>query len=224
MTKYCPNCGAKMSDNAYFCMGCGVSLSDYTFQDGHNISDNVINKSQVGQSSVGNITVSPKFNQKMNTSPTCPNCNNIITENNKLILNPCQICGEKICLSCGAKYFDTGAGGQASEFKFKHISAYLRYKKLDVKIDEPFCFICVKSIIDYYNCADCSGSGKCNSCNGAKKWKCSNCKGTGKLIFGKCKWCNGRGELVCIHCSETGECPSCKGIGINKYVNIENNI
>lgn len=73
MTKYCPKCGSEMSDNAQFCMGCGAKLSDYSFKEGHKMSDNVINRSQVGQASVGNVNISPRMNQTsyQNACTTC---------------------------------------------------------------------------------------------------------------------------------------------------------
>lgn len=50
MTKFCPDCGNQMSDNAKFCMECGAKLGDYT--SGAKI-EGVIQRSQVGAASVG---------------------------------------------------------------------------------------------------------------------------------------------------------------------------
>lgn len=58
MEKFCPNCGNQMSDSAKFCLECGTKLGDYT-SGGAGIKDNVIQRSQVGTASVGNIHISP---------------------------------------------------------------------------------------------------------------------------------------------------------------------
>lgn len=58
MTKFCPNCGNKMGDNAKFCEGCGTELSDLT-SGGVRVHDSVVQRSQVGAASVGNVNISP---------------------------------------------------------------------------------------------------------------------------------------------------------------------
>jgi uncharacterized membrane protein YvbJ len=58
MTKFCPNCGNNMSDNAKFCMACGAKLSEYT-SGGVDLQDSVVQRSQVGAASVGNVNISP---------------------------------------------------------------------------------------------------------------------------------------------------------------------
>jgi uncharacterized membrane protein YvbJ len=58
MTKFCSDCGNQMTDNSKFCMGCGAKLGDYT-SGRAGIKDSVIQRSQVGTASVGNIHISP---------------------------------------------------------------------------------------------------------------------------------------------------------------------
>lgn len=58
MTKFCPDCGNQMTDNSKFCIECGAKLGDYT-SGGAGIKDSVIQRSQVGTASVGNIHISP---------------------------------------------------------------------------------------------------------------------------------------------------------------------
>lgn len=61
MSKFCPNCGNQMGDNAKFCMECGAKLGDYT-SGGIGIKDNVIQRSRIGSGSVGNVEISPTIN------------------------------------------------------------------------------------------------------------------------------------------------------------------
>ncbi len=58
MVKFCPNCGNQMNENAKFCMECGTKIEDTTNR-GSEIKDNMIQRSQVGAASVGNIHISP---------------------------------------------------------------------------------------------------------------------------------------------------------------------
>ncbi len=68
--KFCPNCGCEIIDNTKFCTKCGAKLSD--FSDEANLKENVVQRSQVGAASVGNINISPviapTFNVESNDS------------------------------------------------------------------------------------------------------------------------------------------------------------
>ena len=80
MTKFCPNCGNRMSNSAKFCMECGAQLSDYT-SGGVEIDDSVVQRSQVGAASVGNLNISPVISATMAQTfefPRCPNCENVL--------------------------------------------------------------------------------------------------------------------------------------------------
>ena len=80
MTKFCPNCGNRMSNSAKFCMECGAQLSDYT-SGGVEIDDSVVQRSQVGAASVGNLNISPVISPTMAQTfefPRCPNCENVL--------------------------------------------------------------------------------------------------------------------------------------------------
>jgi formylglycine-generating enzyme required for sulfatase activity len=104
MTKFCPNCGNRLSDNAKFCTECGAQLSDYT-SGGIDIDDSVVQRSQVGAASVGNVNVSPVISPAMTQTfefPRCPNCENVLSDKNKLF--KCQICGTKVCDTCAVLY------------------------------------------------------------------------------------------------------------------------
>lgn len=76
-------------------------------------------------------------------------------------------------------------------------------------------------------CRDCSGSGRCQSCD-ARGWKsCSSCSGTGKkeqrdgsYANGKPKYkkvacysCQGAGRKSCNSCNGTAKCYHCDGSG-----------
>lgn len=58
MAKFCPNCGNQMNENVKFCMECGTKIGDTT-NSGTEIKDNMIQRSQIGAASVGNIHISP---------------------------------------------------------------------------------------------------------------------------------------------------------------------
>jgi formylglycine-generating enzyme required for sulfatase activity len=91
-----------MNDNAKFCAECGAQLSDYT-SGGIAIDDSVVQRSQMGAASVGNVNISPVISPTMTqTIPCCPNCENVLSDKNKLF--KCQICGTKVCDTCGFSY------------------------------------------------------------------------------------------------------------------------
>ncbi len=93
-----------MSDNAKFCTECGAQLSDYT-SGGVDIDDSVVQRSQVGAASVGNVNISPVISPTMTQTfefPRCPTCENVLSDKNKLF--KCQICGNKVCDTCGFSY------------------------------------------------------------------------------------------------------------------------
>lgn len=75
MAKFCPECGNQMSDNAKFCMECGAKLSDYS-SGGVNIGDGLVQRSQVGAASVGNVNISPIIStaKHVREKDTCPKC------------------------------------------------------------------------------------------------------------------------------------------------------
>lgn len=86
MTKFCPNCGNKMSDNVKFCMECGAKLSEYT-SSGVDMHDSVVQRSQVGAASVGNVNISPviagfgnKESEEASTVEKCPKCGSAMRE------------------------------------------------------------------------------------------------------------------------------------------------
>jgi hypothetical protein len=78
---FCPDCGHELNTNLKFCPNCGKSLSQNT-----NIKDNVIQRSQVGSSSVGSINISPVIEIK--TTPSTNSKNSI-----KLVLLLLVVCG-----------------------------------------------------------------------------------------------------------------------------------
>ena len=83
---YCQKCGKENPGGARFCMHCGADLSGYKVE----ISPK--------------IDVSPKISvsAKAEGYPRCPNCENVLTDRNKLF--SCQICGKKVCDTCGFHY------------------------------------------------------------------------------------------------------------------------
>ena len=83
---YCPKCGKESLEGARFCMHCGADLSGYKVE----ISPK--------------IEVSPKISvsAKAEGYPRCPNCENVLTDRNKLF--SCQLCGKKVCDTCGFHY------------------------------------------------------------------------------------------------------------------------
>jgi ribosomal protein S27E len=90
-----------MSDNAKFCMECGAKLSDY-MSGGIDIDDSVVQRSQMGAASVGNVNIQPVISPTMAQTfefPRCPYCENVLSDKNKLF--KCQICGTKVCDTCG---------------------------------------------------------------------------------------------------------------------------
>ena len=56
---FCPNCGCKLPENAKFCLECGTKIE--TPKTGVGIEDSIIQRSQVGTSSVGSMQISPHF-------------------------------------------------------------------------------------------------------------------------------------------------------------------
>jgi len=82
---YCPKCGKEIPEGSRFCMHCGADLSGY--------------KVEVSPK----IDVSPKISVSAKAEyPRCPNCGNVLTDRNKLF--SCQICGKKVCDTCGFHY------------------------------------------------------------------------------------------------------------------------
>ena len=74
MVLFCPNCGKQMNDDARFCMGCGANLGNY-IHSGVDINNNVIQRSQVGVASVGNVNISPSFSMGNKAQKDlCPKC------------------------------------------------------------------------------------------------------------------------------------------------------
>jgi cytoskeletal protein RodZ len=55
---FCPSCGNETKENTKFCVVCGAEISDHD-DDGVSVKDNVVQRSQVGAASVGNIQISP---------------------------------------------------------------------------------------------------------------------------------------------------------------------
>ena len=86
---FCPDCGNQMSENAKFCMECGAKLNDYS-SNGINVEDSIIQRSQVGAASVGNINVNPKMIQNVTNGFNCVICNSLTNYK-------CNTCGLYIC-------------------------------------------------------------------------------------------------------------------------------
>ena len=88
---FCPKCGNQLNDNAKFCPKCGTkgnNVEKPTNQESDaNLSDNVINRSTVGQSSVGSIKID--MSDKVNN---CEFCRTPISGTNRSI--KCLECGE----------------------------------------------------------------------------------------------------------------------------------
>ncbi len=87
---FCMNCGAKVQDGAKFCVECGTSMNTVS-ETKSNMQDIVANRSQVGQASVGSITIGDQ-------TITCPICGNIIASDNRSVI--CFECGVKFCETC----------------------------------------------------------------------------------------------------------------------------
>lgn len=121
---FCPSCGNQMSDNAKFCMECGAKLTDFS-SGGVKINDNVIQKSQVGVASVGNVNISPVISNYNDSSlvksdkDLCPKCGfkmKIVNDKFKVAEAYCNDIivaiyaeGQKLgqlCIKCGYKYLD----------------------------------------------------------------------------------------------------------------------
>jgi len=115
MTRFCPNCGNQMSDNAKFCMECGAKLEDYT-SGSAGITDNVIQRSQVGAASVGKVEVSPTINATATATGAyaCRICGFPATIK-------CSHCKTYICGKCLKKVYHVSASDLQSDQNSKTI-------------------------------------------------------------------------------------------------------
>lgn len=97
---FCKNCGNQVIENAKFCINCGAKISDLSSTD-QKMSDNVIQRSQVSQTNVGSInispTISPVINVETQSAPICPTCGISVTKEK---LKECKYCHQKYCSSC----------------------------------------------------------------------------------------------------------------------------
>ena len=101
---YCSNCGKGLPEGAKFCLECGAKVGR-TSVESHvkhgDISDSVITRSTIGQSSVGSVNIAPTLKQEMIGSPTCSTCGNLISDTNSL--HYCKICNTAFCEKCPDK-------------------------------------------------------------------------------------------------------------------------
>ena len=59
--KVCPKCGNEMSVSSKFCDECGTNIEKYSSSVNLNLNDNVIQRSQIGAASVGNVNIQPNI-------------------------------------------------------------------------------------------------------------------------------------------------------------------
>jgi ferredoxin-like protein FixX len=59
--KICPKCGNEISVSSKFCDECGTNIEKYSSSVNLNLNDNVIQRSQIGAASVGNVNIQPNI-------------------------------------------------------------------------------------------------------------------------------------------------------------------
>lgn len=59
--KVCPKCGNEISVSSKFCDECGTNIEKYSSSVNLNLNDNVIQRSQIGAASVGNVNIQPNI-------------------------------------------------------------------------------------------------------------------------------------------------------------------
>ena len=59
--KVCPNCGNEISSSSKFCDECGTNIEKHSSSVNLNLNDNVIQRSQIGAASVGNVNIQPNI-------------------------------------------------------------------------------------------------------------------------------------------------------------------
>ncbi len=100
-TMFCINCGNQVPENGKFCMRCGTKISESHSGNKTTLSDNFIQRSQVAQTSVGNITISPTISPVINVgtlgAEKCPSCGG---DYSKQKLKECRNCHKKYCILC----------------------------------------------------------------------------------------------------------------------------
>ena len=57
----CPNCGNEISSSSKFCDECGTKIEKHSSSVNQNFNDNVIQRSQIGAASVGNVNIQPNI-------------------------------------------------------------------------------------------------------------------------------------------------------------------
>ena len=115
LLEHCPQCNSWNERESDFCSRCGHSLKSIQKESNIDIKDSVIQRSQIGQASVGSVHISPSMSQNVYGTPTCPQCKNILSETN--ILQYCKLCDTTFCNRCPEKY-DTPADEKTYEFNY----------------------------------------------------------------------------------------------------------
>jgi len=59
--KICPKCGNEISVSSKFCDECGTNIEKYSSSVNLNLNDSVIQRSQIGAASVGNVNIQPNI-------------------------------------------------------------------------------------------------------------------------------------------------------------------
>ncbi|MCD4766046.1 MAG: zinc ribbon domain-containing protein [Methanosarcinales archaeon] len=59
--KVCPKCGNEISVSSKFCDECGTNIEKYSSSVNLNLNDSVIQRSQIGAASVGNVNIQPNI-------------------------------------------------------------------------------------------------------------------------------------------------------------------
>jgi len=59
--KVCPKCGNEISVSSKFCDECGTNIKKHSSSVNLNLNDNVIQRSQIGAASVGNVNIQPNI-------------------------------------------------------------------------------------------------------------------------------------------------------------------
>jgi len=126
---FCSCCGTEFFENEQFCTFCGKeyipkerkTISTISPVSSVGIQDNIVQRSQIGQASIGSISVAPSMTQKVHGVPTCPNCGNILTETN--ILEYCKICDKQLCKKCPNKYISP-VEKKVYRFEYKYVHQY----------------------------------------------------------------------------------------------------
>jgi len=172
MSKFCPKCGNQMSDNAKFCMECGTNLEDYT-SGGVEIKDNVIQRSQIGTSSVGTVAISPEIflNESTTQDGLCPKCGfKMIEQKPFSFFMPCEDFG--LIIDVKSPYKNGQVGYLCPKCSYKFLINSEIYSKFACKD--------CKKVLNISSSFLSGEIGKCPECK--RKWKTVHLKTTKKSI------------------------------------------